>query len=289
MNKNMIYSDKTYLITGGAGFLGNQLIKRLKENGCTNIVTISRNEGQLISLKEKHPHVKIVPGDISDPYCAEKVIQGVDGIFHLAAFKHVGLAETNVRECVFGNVVGTLNFLELTRKYPIDFILGISTDKAAQVSGVYGATKLLHERLFLDYEKMNTSTKYRTVRYGNVLYSTGSVLCKWKDRILNDQELIITDPKATRFYWSIDQAIDLIFDCLKNAKDSSPYVPEMKSMAVGDLLEAMISKYMPKGNLKKVKEIGLQPGENLHEIIIEGGPSSFDVERYTIEEIMELV
>ena len=82
----------------------------------------------------------------------------------------------------------------------------------------------------IDYEKMNTSTKYRTVRYGNVLYSTGSVLCKWKDRILNDEELIITDPKATRFYWSIDQAIDLIFDCLKNAKDSSPYVPEMKSV-----------------------------------------------------------
>ena len=63
---------------------------------------------------------------------------------------------------------------------------------------------------------MNTSTKYRTVRYGNVLYSTGSVLCKWKDRILNDEELIITDPKATRFYWSIEQAIDLIFDCLNN-------------------------------------------------------------------------
>lgn len=281
--------NKTYLITGGAGFLGQELIARLEAAGCTNVVTISRNEGKLVALKEKFPFVKIIPGDIADPYCAEKAVQGVDAIFHLAAFKHVGLAEQNVRECVLGNVTGTMNILELTRKYPIDFILGISTDKAAQVSGVYGASKLLHERLFTDYEKMNPGTKYRTVRYGNVLYSTGSVLCKWKDRLQNDEEVIITDPEATRFYWTVDQAIDLIFDCLDNAQDSQPYVPEMKSMAVGDLLEAMIRKYLPEGNIPKVKKIGLQPGENFHEVIIEGGPNSSEVERFTIEEIMELV
>lgn len=281
--------NKTYLVTGGAGFLGQELIARLEAAGCTNIVTISRNEGKLVSLKEKFPFVKIIPGDIADPYCAEKAVQGVDAIFHLAAFKHVGLAEQNVRECVLGNVNGTLNILEMTRKYPIEFILGISTDKAAQVSGVYGASKLLHERLFTDYEKMNPGTKYRTVRYGNVLYSTGSVLCKWKDRLQNDEEVIITDPEATRFYWTVDQAIDLIFDCLNDAEDSKPYVPEMKSMSVGNLLEAMIRKYHPKGETHKVKTIGLQPGENLHEMILEDGPDSSEVERFTIEEIMELV
>lgn len=281
--------NKTYLVTGGAGFLGQELIARLWAAGCTNIVTISRNEGKLVALKEKFPFVKIIPGDISDPYCAEKAVQGVDAIFHLAAFKHVGLAEQNVRECVLGNVNGTLNILELTRKYPIEFILGISTDKAAQVSGVYGASKLLHERLFTDYEQMNPTTKYRTVRYGNVLYSTGSVLCKWKDRLQNDEEVIITDPEATRFYWTVDQAIDLIFDCLNNAEDSKPFVPEMKSMSVGNLLEAMIRKYHPEGKTHKVKTIGLQPGENLHEMILEDGPDSSEVERFTIEEIMELV
>jgi len=281
--------NKTYLVTGGAGFLGQELIARLEAVGCTNVVTISRNEGKLIALKEKFPFVKIIPGDISDPYCAERAVQGVDAIFHLAAFKHVGLAEQNVRECVLGNVNGTLNLLELTRKYPIKFMLGISTDKAAQVRGVYGASKLLHERLFTDYERINPNTKYRTVRYGNVLYSTGSVLCKWKDRLQNNEEVIITDPSATRFYWTVDQAIDLIFDCLFYAEDSKPYVPEMKSMAVGDLLEAMIRKYLPFGETAKVKEIGLQPGENLHEVIVEGEPNSSEVERFTIEEIMELV
>jgi UDP-N-acetylglucosamine 4,6-dehydratase/UDP-glucose 4-epimerase len=121
------------------------------------------------------------------------------------------------------------------------------------------------------------------------LYSTGSVLCKWKDRLQNDEELIITEPEATRFYWTVDQAIDLIFDCLDQAQDSKPYVPEMKSMSVGDLLEAMIRKYLPEGNVPKVKTIGLQPGENFHEVIIEGGLNSSEVERFTIEEIMELV
>lgn len=282
-------SNKTYLITGGAGFLGNALIARLEKMGVKKIKTISRNEGKLIALKEKFPFIDIVPGDISDSYCAEKVVNGVDAIFHLAAFKHVGLAEENVRECVLGNVMGTLNLLELTRKYPIEFVLGISTDKAAQVSGVYGATKLLHERLFIDYEKMNPKTTYRTVRYGNVLYSTGSVLCKWKDRLQNDEEVVITDPDATRFYWTVEQAIDLIFECLDNAQDSKPYVPEMKSMSVGDLLEAMIIKYLPKGNVPKIKKIGLQPGENLHEMILEEGPSSSEVERFTVEEILEFI
>tara|TARA_R110000868_G_scaffold132315_1_gene342997 strand:+ start:8316 stop:9176 length:861 start_codon:yes stop_codon:yes gene_type:complete len=280
---------KTYLITGGAGFLGNSLIARLEKMGIKNIRTISRNEGKLVALKEKFPFIEIIPGDISDSYCTEKVVQGVDAIFHLAAFKHVGLAEQNVRECVLGNVTGTLNILEMTRKYPIEFILGISTDKAAQVSGVYGASKLLHERLFSDYERINSNTTYRTVRYGNVLYSTGSVLCKWKDRLQNDEEVIITDPNATRFYWTVDQAIDLIFNCLENAQDSKPYVPEMKSMSVGDLLEAMIRKYLPEGKTAKVKEIGLQPGENLHEMILEEGPSSSEVGRFTVEEIFKLI
>ncbi len=289
MNEMNLDVNKTYLITGGAGFLGNALVARLEKMGIKKIKTISRNEGKLVALKEKFPFVEIIPGDIADPYCAEKAVNGVDAIFHLAAFKHVGLAEQNVRECVLGNVTGTLNILETTRKCPVEFILGISTDKAAQVSGVYGATKLIHERLFVDYERMNPNTKYRTVRYGNVLYSTGSVLCKWKDRLQNDEEVIITDPNATRFYWTVDQAIDLIFDCLENAQDSKPYVPEMKSMSVGDLLEAMIRKYLPEGRTAKVKEIGLQSGENLHEMILEQGPSSSEVERFTVEEILELI
>ena len=171
----------------------------------------------------------------------------------------------------------------------LDFILGISTDKAAQVSGVYGSTKLLMERMFNQFEKINNKTNYRIVRYGNVLYSTGSVLCKWKELLQNGKEVIVTDPSATRFFWTREQAVQLIFDCLSQSKDSSPFVPDMKSMTIKNLLLAMSMKYLPKNCELKIKEIGLQPGENLHEKIIEDGKYSNEVEKFTIEEIFEMI
>ena len=158
-----------------------------------------------------------------------------------------------------------------------------------QVSGVYGATKLLMERLFLQCEKLNPNTKYRIVRYGNVLYSTGSVLCKWKDLLLEGKQVIVTEPKATRFFWTREQAVDLIFSCLEDANDSTPWVPEMKSMEIGDLLTAMAEKYLPEGKELNVKYIGLQPAENMHEKILEEGPASDEVDKFTIEEIRDII
>jgi UDP-N-acetylglucosamine 4,6-dehydratase/UDP-glucose 4-epimerase len=168
----------------------------------------------------------------------------------------------------------------------VEFIIGISTDKAAQVNGTYGATKFLMEKLFSDYEANYPAIKYRIVRYGNVLYSTGSVLCKWKDLLQDHKEVTVTDLDASRFFWTREQAIDLIFDCLDKAVDSSPYCPEMKSIRIGDLLEAMQIKY---GTASRIKVIGLQPGENLHEKILEKGKFSNEVQQYTIKEIMELI
>ena len=127
-------------------------------------------------------------------------MQGIDGVFHLAASKHVGMAEIQVRECVKTNVIGSMNLLEESLRTNPEFLISISTDKAAQVSGVYGATKMLMERLHGQFEKINKNTKYRVVRYGNVLYSTGSVTCKWKDLLENNKEVIITDGDATRFF-----------------------------------------------------------------------------------------
>lgn len=275
-----------YLVTGGSGFLGIELIKRLTDIGYKNIVSVSRNEGKSVQLKELFPHVEIILGDIKDPYICQKVCKDVRGIFHLAAFKHVGLAEKeNVRECVHGNIHGTLNLLEETRKLNHEFIIGISSDKAAQIKGVYGATKFIMERLFSEYESLNTNTKYRTVRYGNVLYSTGSVLCKWKEKIQKGEPVMITNPDATRFFWTVDSAVDLIFDCLDNAKDATPFITPMKSIRMGDLLDAMMFKY---GEVP-VNIIGMQIGENLHESISSDGIDSFHAERYTKEEILNLI
>jgi UDP-N-acetylglucosamine 4,6-dehydratase len=265
------------LITGGSGFLGTALVDRLQNY---NLVVVGRNEGNLVKLKEKYPKVEIIVGDLCNlSVCAK--LRDIDTVFHLAAMKHIGLAEENTESCIMNNIIGTMNLLSFCR--PKTFVF-VSTDKAAQVNGVYGATKFLCERLIREYEKYYPETDYRVVRYGNVLYSTGSVLCKWRDKMKNGEEITVTDPESTRFYWTVDEAIDLIFDCLENATDSTPYTPKMKAIVMKDLLDCMLKKY---GEVP-VKVIGLQSGENKHETV-DGKHFSNKVEKYTKEEIMEMI
>jgi len=282
-----IEKGKLYLVTGGSGFLGLPLIDKIISQGARARV-IARDEGKLVSLKERYPSVEIYPGDIADRFEVKQAMKGVNGVFHLAASKHVGLAETFVRENVKSNTLGSLNILEESLHMDLDFIITTSTDKAAQVAGVYGATKLLVERMFQQFQAINPKCQYRVVRYGNVLYSTGSVLCKWKDLIEQGKDVTVTDPKATRFFWNVEQAIQLIVDCLEKAIDATPYCPSMKSMRIDNLLEAMVQKY-GRGRSIGIKEIGLQPGENLHEKVMEDGPFSNECEQFTIDEIKDLI
>ena len=283
-----IEKNKLYLITGGSGFLGVPLCDRVLKMG-GKVRVIARDEGKLLELQQMYPQIEILTGDISDKFEVKQAMKGVSGVFHLAASKHVGIAEQQVRECVKSNTIGSMYILDESLETKPDFILGISTDKAAQVAGVYGASKLLMERLFGQFERLNENTKYRLVRYGNVLYSTGSVLCKWKDLLKEGKEVIITDPQATRFFWTVDQAVDLIFDCLENSTTYEPHITKMKSMEMGDLLKAMAQKYLPQGCELKIKEIGLQPGENKHEIITSEGLDSSKSERFSVNEIMEVI
>ena len=266
-----IENGKKYLVTGGSGFLGGELIQRILNEG-GEVVTVSRNEGQLIKLKQKFPSIQIETGDIANKHSVHRVMKGVTGVFHLAAFKHVGMAETQSVECTNSNVIGSKNVLECSVEanngWGVDFVIGISTDKAAQVAGVYGASKLLMEKMFKQYEVDYPNMKFRLVRYGNVLYSTGSVLCKWKELLQNGKEVVVTEPKATRFFWTLDQAVDLIYDCMRDATDCEIHFPSMKSMSIENLLKAMAEKYLPDDSELVIKTIGLQPGENFHEKIL---------------------
>jgi UDP-N-acetylglucosamine 4,6-dehydratase/UDP-glucose 4-epimerase len=282
-----IEEGKNYLVTGGSGFLGEELIRRiLSMRGRVTIV--ARNEGELIKTKQKFPNIEYYTGDIADKFTLRR-FKDIQGIFHLAAFKHVSLAETQARECTLSNVVGSLNVLEHAVDVGVDFIVGISTDKAAQVKGVYGASKLIMERLFAQFEKDYPEIQFRTVRYGNVLYSTGSVLCKWKELLKQGKPVMVSEPTATRFFWTLDQAVDLIFNCMQKAENSFPYLPSMKSMSLGNLLEAMASKYLPEGKNLEIVQVGLSKGENFHEKILEDGEYSNEVDSFTIEEITEMI
>lgn len=268
------------LITGGVGFLGQTLLKRLKGD----IRILDRDEKSLAMIKQKFPDVEIMCGDISREWDVKRAMKGVDEVYHLAAFKHVSLAEKNVFECVNSNVIGSLNILAESLNTHPSLVVGISTDKAAQVKGIYGATKLCMEGLFKEAELANPDTRYRIVRYGNVLYSTGSVLCKWKDNILNQLPITITNPDSTRFYWTSEQAVDHIFECINDSEDATPYVPDMKAVRLGDLAEAMMLKY---GKTEAIYT-KLEGCDNLHETM-DGVTFSNEVERYTIEEIKELI
>ena len=118
-----IKKNKKYLVTGGSGFLGDELIKRLLNQG-GDVVTVSRNEGQLIKLKQKFPSIRIETGDISNKHSVHRVMKGVSGVFHLAAFKHVGMAETQSVECINSNVIGSKNVLECAAEEGVEFVIG---------------------------------------------------------------------------------------------------------------------------------------------------------------------
>ena len=274
------------LITGGSGFLADGLLPRLLQKNDVRVRLMARNEGNLLKVKQKFDAVEVFTGDIADEFAVQRALVGVDTVYHLAAFKHVGLAENNTYQCLNSNTIGTLNLL---KHFKGKLFVAISTDKAAQPVGVYGQTKRLMEKLIKEFEQVNKDTKYRVVRYGNVLYSTGSVLCKWKDTLLNGGEITITDPDATRFFWTIDQAVDLIFECVEKAQDSTPYCPSMKSLTIGTLAHAMQIKYGGSRFLELPKMIGLQPGENKHEKVLDEGPYSNEVEQYTLEETIKMI
>ena len=144
------------------------------------------------------------------------------------------------------------------------------------------------ERLFDEYQEKNKDVKYRVVRMGNVIYSIDSVLYKWKSLIERGEEVIVTEPKATRFFLTKSQSVDLMLNGLKS-NNSKPYCDIPKSTSIGNLLQAMANKYLPKEKKLKINEIGLQPNENLHEQIVDNGPMSNEMEQYTIEELEKMI
>lgn len=268
------------VIYGASGFMGNALVERLYKKG--KITAVARNEGNLIALKEKYPNIDILTGDIADPFVVKKSMQGADEVYLLSAMKHVGMAEVDVQACVKTNIVGTMNVVNESLVVKPDILMFISTDKAAQPAGVYGCSKKIGEKLISEAESVNPLTKYRVVRFGNVFGSTGSFITKWKPKMLKGEEIIMTDPSATRFFFTVNDAVNLVFECIEKAIDSTPYIPQMKSVSMGVALEACMEKF----GKCPVKVIGLQVGENFRETM-DGKTYSNEVEQFTKEEFIE--
>lgn len=275
-------STSKIVVFGGSGFLGNALIERLISEGHKNITAVARNEGKLVALKEKFPLVQIMVGDVADQWIVQKAMQNADEVYILSAMKHVGLAEQQVRSCISSNIAGTMNVVNESLISKPKTIVFISSDKAAQGGGIYGASKKIGERLMAEAEGMNPDTKYRVIRYGNVWGSTGSIATKWKPKMEKGEEVIITDRKASRFFWTVEEAVDLIFECLSQATSAEPFIPKMKAVSMGTVLDACMEAW----GRSPVKEIGLQPGENLVETT-DGKVFSDQCEQFTKAEFIE--
>lgn len=281
IHKNKLIEEKKIVVFGGSGFLGTALIGRLINEGSANITAVARNEGELTKLKEKFTTIHTMTGDIADPWVVKKAMKDADEVFILAAMKHVGLAENEVKSCVNTNIIGCMNIINESISAKPKVLLLVSTDKASQPRGVYGCSKKIGERLMTEAEKINPDTKYRVVRYGNVWASNGSIITKWEPKMRKGEEIILTDPTATRFFWTVAEAVDLIFNCIENVKDATPYIPQIKAIDMGTVLEACMDVY----GKSPIKVIGLQPGENKDETM-DGVLFSNQAEQFTKEEFI---
>lgn len=219
----------------------------------------SRDEYKQVLVSQRWPDVKYILGDVLNKDRLANCMRGMDLVIHTAAVKFIPEAELNVNEAIDVNVLGTRNVLQACAEWGIEKCVVISTDKACQPLNVYGMTKALCERMVGEYARYYTgSTQYTACRYGNVIGSTGSVIPLFRQQALVQQEITVTDPEMTRYWITVDQAVDLIIDA-SMACSGDIVIPTPASMRIGDIAQLM---GVP------VKVVGLRPGEKRHEQLL---------------------
>jgi UDP-glucose 4-epimerase len=262
-----IFEKKKILITGGAGALGRTLIKRILEYNPEEITVFSRDEEKQDFVKKMYecPKCKFIIGDIKDYHSIRNAVRGKDIVIHTAAFKYVDIAESQVMECLKTNVLGSMNVINAVKdEKRIEICISISTDKSSAPINAYGMSKCLMEKLFYEAGKTKgyLDTRFLTVRYGNVLMTTGSVVPKWQKAYEEKREILVTDPEMTRFFFTLEDSIDLIFYTLVHGKDGEIISTKMEAVYIKDLAEVMSRGEVP------VKIMGVRPGEKKDECLI---------------------
>jgi UDP-N-acetylglucosamine 4,6-dehydratase/5-epimerase len=267
-----LLEGSSVLITGGTGSLGNALVRHLlKEGKVRRIVIFSRDE-----LKQHHmrsefqndSRLRWFLGDVRDLERLKRAFHNVDYVFHAAALKQVDTGEYNPMEFIKTNVLGSQNVIDASIETGVKRVVALSTDKASSPINLYGATKLTADKLFIAANNYSYSygTIFSVVRYGNVMGSRGSVIPFFKQIAEEGKPLPITDLRMTRFWISIEQAVHFVVDSLEMMTGGELYVPRIPSMKVVDLAKAVA----PGSDLE---EIGMRPGEKLHEEMISADDS----------------
>lgn len=264
--------DKRILIIGGTGALGKTLIKKYQSNN--DILVLSRDEHKHVSLeKEDWVNIKKVSfriGDIKDKDSLRNAIEDYrpSVVINTAALKHVPICEDNPFESVNVNIIGHQNLIQAVKwsNHKIETLIFVSTDKACKPINVYGMSKAISERLYVEFANQQKEIKVCLVRYGNVLESTGSVIPFFK-KLLNEgkTKLPITDLRMTRFLLTLDRATELIDWAYENDTHGMIAIPKVESFSIPAIADAL---FKWKGIDGDIEIVGIRPGEKLHEEMI---------------------
>ena len=260
-------NNKNILITGGTGSFGNELVPfLLKKFNPRKVIIFSRDEYKQSIMKSKFKDSEIkklrfLLGDVRDIERLKMAMRDVDFVIHAAALKQVPAAEYNPMEFVKTNIHGAENVVLAALHNNVKKIIALSTDKAANPINLYGSTKLASDKIFIAANKITgvNKNKFSIVRYGNVIGSRGSVIPIFKEFIQKKKNYFpITDKRMTRFWFTLQDSIKFVLQCLKIMEGGEIFVPKIPSIRITDLAKAMNSNY-------KLKIIGIRPGEKIHE------------------------
>lgn len=268
-----IFRNKNILVTGGAGSIGKQIIKKLLSYNPHHIRSFDHNEKGQFELSQElqaHKNMRYLMGDVRDAERVIRAMEDVDYVFHTSALKHVPLCEYNPFEAVNTNVLGTQNVLSAAMKHEVKKVINISTDKAVNPAASMGATKLLAERLTSAsyYYVGKHRTLCASVRFGNVMNTNGSVIPVFRDQIRRGEPVTITDNRMTRFMMSTSQAIDLVFQAMEITRGGEIFILKMPVLKIIDLAHELIALTQEMdSHVKKVttQTIGARAGEKIHE------------------------
>jgi len=262
-----MFNGKNILITGGTGSFGKKytqiLLQKYKPN---KIIIYSRDELKQFEMSQifNNKCMRYFIGDVRDKNRLRKAMEDVDIVIHAAALKHVPVAEYNPMECIKTNINGAQNVIDCAIELEVGKVIALSTDKAAAPINLYGATKLASDKLFIAANNLvgKRKTRFSVVRYGNVIGSRGSVVPFFVNLIKNGaKELPITHKDMTRFLITLEEGVKFVLKNFERMQGGEIFVPKIPSMKVIDLAKALCPEC-------KLKEIGIRPGEKMHEVMI---------------------
>ena len=280
----MLFENKTILVTGGTGSMGKTLVRRVLSGELgtpKKVIVFSRDEAKQHELRVSYLHRLVATdeviyrnfmnvlefriGDVRNYHDICSAVKKADIVVNAAALKQVPACEYFPAQAVLTNCIGAANIVRAIEEndYPVDTVVGISTDKACKPVNVMGMTKSIQERIFTSANILNPNTRFICVRYGNVLASRGSVIPLFIEQIKNGGPVTVTVPQMTRFLLSLDQAVDTVITAIREAEAGETYVPRAPSATVLNIAKALIGK-----RPLEIKETGIRPGEKMHEIMV---------------------